>query len=70
MDAAQWQELAGGVTPEAAAWGSKWVRLIDLEESAGRARRAELWALTGAALACFLNPGPWTLCIPALSVSL
>lgn len=39
--------FAGGVTAAAAAWGSKWVQLLDWEESSGRARRSEVWALTG-----------------------
>lgn len=38
---------AGGVGASAAAWGSKWVQLLDWEESGGRARRSEVWALTG-----------------------
>lgn len=38
---------AGGVSAAAAAWGSKWVQLLDWEESKGRARRADIWALTG-----------------------
>jgi hypothetical protein len=37
----------GGVSAAAAAWGSKWVQLLDWEESGGRARRSEVWALTG-----------------------
>lgn len=38
---------AVGVSTAAAAWGSKWVQLLDWEESGGRARRCEVWALTG-----------------------
>jgi len=38
---------AGGVSAAAAAWGSKWVQLLDWEESKGRARRPDVWALTG-----------------------
>jgi hypothetical protein len=50
MEAEQWASLLGpgGVSAAAAAWGAKWLRLIDWEEAAGRARRAEMWALTGA----------------------
>jgi hypothetical protein len=47
MEEQQWQALAGGVSAAAAAWGAKWLQLIDWEEAASRARRAELWALTG-----------------------
>lgn len=49
MSGEQWSTLLGprGVSPAAAAWGTKWLQLIDWEESAGRARKAELWALTG-----------------------
>lgn len=39
--------LPGGVSVSAAAWGSKWVQLLDWEESGGRARKPEVWALTG-----------------------
>lgn len=49
MEPDQWASLVGpgGVSAAAAEWGAKWLRLIDWEEAAGRARRAEMWALTG-----------------------
>jgi hypothetical protein len=49
MEEQQWASLVGpgGGSAAAAAWGATWLRLIDWEESAGRARRAEMWALTG-----------------------
>jgi hypothetical protein len=49
MEAEQWASLLGpkGVSAAAAAWGAKWLRLIDWEEAAGRGRKAEMWALTG-----------------------
>lgn len=46
----QWSTLLGdkGVSAAAAAaWGAKWLQLIDWEEATARARKAELWALTG-----------------------
>eukprot|EP00878_Enallax_costatus_P043114 GHUV01050816.1.p1 GENE.GHUV01050816.1~~GHUV01050816.1.p1 ORF type:complete len:135 (-),score=26.08 GHUV01050816.1:62-466(-) len=47
MDESQWTSLAGAVSAAAAEWGRKWLNCIDWEEAAGRARRAEMWALTG-----------------------
>lgn len=47
MDESQWTGLAGAVSAAAAEWGRKWLKCIDWEEAAGRARRAEMWALTG-----------------------
>jgi hypothetical protein len=47
MDPAQWQELAGGITPAAGAWLRRWMDLLDWEESGGKARRGEIWGLTG-----------------------
>lgn len=49
MTPEQWGTLLGdkGVSAAAAAWGAKWLQLIDWEEAAARARKAELWALTG-----------------------
>lgn len=39
--------FAGGVTAASGVWGRKWLQLLDWEESGGRARRSEVWALTG-----------------------
>ena len=47
LEAEQWQEYTRGITPASAAWLRHWLDLLDWEESGARARRPEVWALTG-----------------------
>ncbi|GLC59371.1 hypothetical protein PLESTB_001479200 [Pleodorina starrii] len=41
------RERLSGISPSAAAFFAQWVRLVDLEEQALRASRADVWALSG-----------------------
>jgi hypothetical protein len=55
---------AGGVTAASGAWGRKWLQLLDWEESGGRARRSEVWALTGKTSVHCAAAAPPVACIP------